>query len=321
MTKLEQTDFFSMFDIVDEVAEKKKREAEERQRKAEELRKQAAAAKDNTSSSVQVPTKKEPEKDKFEVNENTIIRNYGESIEITAYFTTEELAEGLLVKKKGSEETERIPLDGEMLRKRMEKDFPELIKEFTEMVYIKAKNIVVVTQKAKKKGNCIEGAQSTDCASSLFKYPKIPFALLRDFIAVAKLFGEANLEVHADIYLDCDTKIYFLDFPNQRVNSVIAEVIESSSDIAHRIGDAIKVLEIHSHHSMAPLPSKQDDSSERIPGKFYAIVGRTQNFLPELTARTFISEEEGFLKVSISQLFEDPFFNLPEYNENMIEVC
>lgn len=318
--KLEQTDIFSMFDIEDEAAEQKKREDEERRKKAEELRKKMELAKHaNADKSSEIPASK-PEPEKFDVNENTVIRHYGESIEITSYFTTEELAEGLLVKKKDGED-ERKPLDGELLRKRMEKDFPEMVKEHTEVVFLKSKNLVIITQKAKKKGlDCMEESLSYDSGSSFsFPFPKIPFAILRDFIAVARFYGEVELEVHADVYYQNGQ--YFLDFPQQLVHRYWVEVIESSSEIVNRVEDAVKVLEIHSHHKMRPIPSSQDNQSERVPGRYYAIVGLTQKFLPDITARKFISEEYGHVNLSPELIFEDPFHKIPAFNENAIEVC
>jgi hypothetical protein len=322
MTKvnLEQTDIFSMFDIVDEVAEQKKREEEERRVKAEELRKKLELAKQaNAEKTSETPDSK-PEPEKFDVNENTVIRHYGESIEITSYFTTEELAEGLLVKKKDGED-ERKPLDGELLRKRMEKDYPEMVKEHTEVVFLKSKNLVIITQKAKKKGtDCMVESLSYDSGSSFsFPFPKIPFAILRDFIAVARFYGEVELEVHADVYYQNGQ--YFLDFPQQSVNKYWVEVIESSVDIITRVEDAAKVLEIHSHHNMQPIPSSQDNQSERVPGRYYAIIGLTQKFLPDITARKFISEEHGHVNLSPEIIFENPFYNIPAFNENAIEVC
>lgn len=319
---LEQTDLFSMFDIVDEVAEKQKREREERERKAEELRKKVELAKQAKIDKSSDTTTSKPEPDKFDVNEDTVIRHYGESIEITSYFTTEELAEGLLVKKKDGEE-ERKRLDGELLRKRMEKDFPEMVKEHTEVVFLKSKNLVIITQKAKKKGsNCMEESLSYGSGSSLslsFPFPKIPFVILRDFIAVAKFYGEAELEVHADVYLQNGK--YFLDFPQQYVHKYWVQVIESSVDIVSRVEDAIKVLEIHSHHNMRPIPSSQDNHSERVPGRYYAIVGNTQKFFPDITARKFISEISGHINLSPEVIFENPFHQIPAFNENAIEVC
>lgn len=318
---LEQTDIFSMFDIVDEVAEQKKREEEERKQKAEALRKKMELAKQaNSEKTSNTPTSK-PEPEKFEVNEDTVIRHYGESIEITSYFTTEELAEGLLVKKNEGEE-ERKPLDGELLRKRMEKDFPEMVKEHTEVVFLKSKNLVIITQKAKKKGaDCREETLSYDNVSSFspFPFPRIPYSILRDFIAVARFYGEAELEVHADIYLQNGE--YFIDFPQQYVHKYWVQVIESSVDIIARVEDAVKVLEIHSHHNMQPFPSSQDNQSERVPGRYYAIVGNTQKFFPDITVRKFMTDEYGHKNLSPEFIFENPFHKIPAFNENAFEVC
>lgn len=318
---LEQTDMFSMFDIVDEVAEQQKREREERERKAEELRKKVELAKQAKTENSSDTTASKPEPEKFDVNENTVIRHYGESIEITSYFTTEELAEGLLVKKQDGED-ERKPLDGELLRKRMEKDYPEMVKEHTEVVFLKSKNLVIITQKAKKKGSyCMEESLSYGSGSSFssFPFPRIPFTVLRDFIAVARFYGEQELEVHADVYLQNGE--YFLDFPQQYVNKYWVQVIESSFDIVSRVEDAVKVLEIHSHHKMQPTPSSQDDQSERVPGRYYAIIGNTHKFLPDITTRKFISDEYGYRNLSPEVIFENPFHNIPAFNDNAIEVC
>lgn len=303
-----QEDIFSMFGIVDEYAEQKKQEEEERARKAEELRKQVESKKVATTGT----EKKEKEKDLFEVNQDTVIRYFGESIEIISYFTSEELAEGLLIKKKDGE-TERRPLDGELLRKRMEKDFPELVKDMTEMVYLKDKNIVIPVMKAKKKGNCRKTSSQEGVS-----FP-IPFKILSQFISLARLYAEQSLEIHADIYRST-TGHFFLDVPAQRVHKYWCEVSESSADIAERVEDAIKVLEIHSHHWMAPLPSTQDNESERLPGMIYAIIGGLQKPLPDITIRQFISEDEGFSQVPFQLVFEDSFTSLPAFDMSKIEV-
>lgn len=323
-----QTDLFTMFNLVDEYEENKKKEEEEKRKKAEEERKakqeeirkkaQESAAKAKENSDKKAETQKE---DKFDINEDTVIRYYGESIEITSYFSPEELAEGLLIKKK-DEETERKPLEPEMLRKRMEKDFPELVKSHTEIVFLKEKNIIIPTMKAKKKGNCCEEEWSTDCSFLQKKITtkKIPFTILRDFIAVARIYGELHLEVHGDVYFEPNTETFFLDIPKQAVNQVWVEVKEDAESIAERVEDAFKVIEIHSHHSMAPIPSAQDNRSERVPGMLYAIVGRVNKFFPDLFMRQFISENKGHRGINPENVFEYPFYDLPEFETENIEV-
>lgn len=318
-----QENIFSMFGLVDEYEEKKKKEEEERKAaiekertaRAEELKKKVSEAQSNVKTTQKIEVKK----DDFTVNEDTTIRYYGESFEITAYFTSEELAEGILIKKKDGE-TERKVLEPEMLRKRMEKDFPELVKDHTEMIFIKGKNIVVPTMKAKKKGASLENLRTLLNRDVSFPFPLIPFSILSQFISLAKLYGDANLEIHGDIYLCFQSNKYFLDIPKQRVHKLWTEVTEDSFSIAERIMGSVKVLEIHSHHSMRAIPSLQDDISERVPGMHYAIVGLTHNYFPELCVRQFLSEEKGFLPKKCFDIFECPFQELPTFDMNDIEV-
>lgn len=93
------TDLFSMFNVELEDDVKRKREEEENRLKAEELKKKVAATNTTQDSSKKTSESRQD----FKVNEDTVIRYYGESIEITAYFSTEELAEGILVKIKDND--------------------------------------------------------------------------------------------------------------------------------------------------------------------------------------------------------------------------
>lgn len=136
-------DIFSVFGIIDENAEvKKQKEAAEKEKAAAERAQKLAEIKQKSSEALAKPGEpkaaaaKKSEVDKFVPTEDTVIRYYGESYEITSYFSPEEIAEGLLINKK-DEGTERKPLDLEMLRKKMERDFPELVKEYTDMVFVK----------------------------------------------------------------------------------------------------------------------------------------------------------------------------------------
>ncbi|WP_251402730.1 Mov34/MPN/PAD-1 family protein [Ureibacillus chungkukjangi] len=62
--------------------------------------------------------------------------------------------------------------------------------------------------------------------------------------------------------------------------------------------------EIHSHHEMPSRPSATDNASERQPGMFYVIVGKTNQEFPSVYARTF-TLERGHITIKISDLFED----------------
>lgn len=324
---------FDLFNLVDEVETNKREEEAKAKAILEEEKAKAKALADeenakiiaekiangeSTKSTAPVAEKaktKVAEVPKFTPNEDTVIRFYGESLEITSYFTAEELAEGQLVKKK--EETERVPLTVELLRKRMEKDFPELVKDFTEIIFIPAKNLIVPMIKAKKKGCIKEVSSSNDDASS---FPKIPHSILESFISLAKTYGQYNVEVHADVYYRPETNAYFLDIPEQTVHQYWVEVTEEAYSIVSRVLDAVKVLEIHSHHDMMAFPSTQDNASERVPGMHYAIVGNVSRFYPDVFLRQFISDEIGHSIKKVEEVFESPFSTLPNFDANVIEV-
>ena len=249
--------------------------------------------------------------DKFEPNEFTIIRYNGQDIPVTKYLTAEELAEGISVKKKDKEE--RKPVTAEELRKRMEKDYPELVPAYTELFFIEKKGAtyIVPIQKAKKKG---AESVSSDTNSA---FPIIPYEILGQFIELAKLFAEQSYEVHADIYFNLETRNYVLDVPGQFVHPYWCEVNEEPTDIIERIGlSSVKVAEIHSHHDMRPIPSAQDNASERVPKMNYIIVGNINDFYPSITARRF--NGTNWDKLELTKLFKRPSSPLPKFDGNKI---
>ncbi|MCM3317950.1 Mov34/MPN/PAD-1 family protein [Rummeliibacillus stabekisii] len=330
---------FDLFNLIDEdemqrqEAERIKKEEEQKQK--EELMKKLAAANTNPESSTNAPAKAEkaekkaPEADKFKLDENTVIRYYGEQFEITAYFSTEELEEGILqkTKKKDNEDgptTERINITAEHVRKRLEKDFPELVKDYTEIVYIEKKNLIVPTMKAKKKGNIDvmnEVLPSNDDSTS-FRLNKIPFTLFAEFVALAQLFAKANLEVHADIYYNFETSKFVLDVPQQTVHKYWVNPTEDSEKTLERVGiDVRKVCEIHSHHLLRAKPSQQDNESERIPGMFYVIVGELDNDWPNLSIRMFLNNEISWIPKKFTDVFESPFSKIPFLDNNNIKIA
>lgn len=317
---IEQTDIFSLFGIEDEYAEKKKREEEEMKKKIAEAQKRAADTKKSISSS----TTSSGGGDKFEVNEQTTIKHFGQEIAITDYFTVEELTEGIPTQKKAGE-TEMKKVDEEALRKRMENDFAELVSGMTTMVYIKKKNIVLPILQAKKKGANLENGNGEESKDSSFVVNrKIPFSLLTEFISISKHFSDENgTEVHADIYFDFDSKDFFMMIPEQIVHKYWAERTEDALTTAIKLEDKryAKVMEIHSHHTMSPFPSSQDDESERSP-ILYAIVGNIDHFFPSITCRTFNKERATHIPIDPWLVFENPFVHVPsqKYDLSVVEV-
>lgn len=301
---VEQTDIFSLFGIKDEYAEKKKKEEEERMKKLEESKKKA-----NTSS-------KDAKMEQFEVNADTTIYFYTEVIDINDYFSTEELEYGI-AKKNKKKEVEYKKITEQDVKNRLKKDYP-VIEAGAQLVYLKKKNIVSIVLQAKKKGNVEES--KLDSSVSL---KRIPFALLRDFISISKFFSDRyGTEVHADIFLDKDSDTFFMDIPKQNAHEYWVEVTETPLESAEKAlkGNYIKCMEIHSHHSMAPIPSSQDDESERAP-ILYAIVGNIDRFFPDITVRTFDLKNSQHIELDVWRIFEYPFSQVnPAYDLDVVEV-
>ncbi|MCM3619715.1 Mov34/MPN/PAD-1 family protein [Sutcliffiella horikoshii] len=312
---IEQTDIFSMFNITDEVAVKKQQEEEARKKQREESRNllEEARKKAATVSKGNEPAAKK-ENDTFDVNFDTNIYHLGEQLPITEYFTTEELENGIPTKSK--EEIKYEKITGDDVRKRLEKDYPDLVAAYTEMVYLKKKNMIIAVPKAKKKG-------LSDSESS-FSSLKIPFSILSDFISLAKEYSERyGVELHADIYINVKTREFFMDIPTQLVSRYLVQPVEEAYSIAERLMDIPfkKVMEIHSHHTMAAIPSSIDNESERCPGILYAIVGRVDQFFPELTLRVFDPIADQHRKIHPNVVFENPFNESVSINTDMVEVC
>ncbi len=297
----EQTNIFSMFGIVDEAEEQKRKEEEKRQKRIEEMKKQESENASSSSNPAASTKKKEEKKEEFNIDENTVAYHLGEYISLTEYFSLEEIRNGIQRKKKEEVVTEKI--SGNEVRKRMEKDFPDLVAAYTEMVYIKKKNMVLAVAKAKKKGLC----ESSTSEDSLPSIKKIPFELLTKFVALShKIYDEKKCECHADIYMDLDKQDFFMDVPEQVATRTLVQVTEDALSIAERLCDIrfVKVMEIHSHHIMSPTPSQQDNESERQENIIYVIVGDIYNVFPTLTARYFFNGRH--YSLNPNQLFAKP---------------
>jgi hypothetical protein len=273
-----QTDIFSLFGIEDEYTAKKREE--------EELKK-ATLEKATKNKSIGNPV----EKVDFSIDKNTTIRYFGTDLSITDYFTVDELTDKTNIIK------------AEDVRKRLEVDFPELVSNLTEIVYLKKKNLVLPILQAKKKGSPVN-------INELRKdHKRIPFSLLQEFITIAKYFSDTyGSEVHGDIYLDLEHDIFFLDLPKQITSPYWVEVSETAEETALKLLELryVKVMEIHSHHILNCHPSSQDDESERAP-IFYAIIGNINSYFPSISVRTFQKETQSHLNLEPSAIFEYPF--------------
>lgn len=151
---------------VEEPAETDVREEADKQEQEETEAIAAAKAKRGAASTSTKPAsktskssskKKEDEKDKFEVNLDTTIKYDGMAIPLTDYFTDDEITKGIATTDTKGKITHK-KITGEDVRNRMEnsteedRGFPELVASYTEMVYIKDKNMIRPIPTARKKG-------------------------------------------------------------------------------------------------------------------------------------------------------------------------
>lgn len=255
-------------------------------------------------------TPKKEETNNFSVNTATIIRYYGEVIPITQYFSLEELTNGIVKKGKAT------PINDEDVRKRLEQDYPELIKSHSSIICIPKKNILVPSIIAKKKG-----AEPLSNNGSLF-YKKIPFELLFKFIEISLFFKSINKEVHSDIYYNYDTQQYILDTPIQSISTYNVVVTEDPLVTLERIGyNCKKVMEIHSHHILLASPSAQDNASERVPGMLYGIVGELEYGWPKVFIREYI-KEDSWKQMGMAAVFTSPFPTLSNIEcASLLKTC
>lgn len=246
--------------------------------------------KPSSKSSSSTATKKTG--DAFKVTTDTKISYAGEVTMITEYFTEEEIKKGTPDKEGKSKKITK-----EMVQAKLEERYAELVPDLTELVYFKEKDMIVPVLKAGKKGN----------TSVHSEVSQIPFNILEDFVVVANHYASLfKTEVHADIYHDLDTNEFFLDFPEQQVSPVIAEVTEAALVTAVKfMGKRVKkVMEIHSHHYLPAFPSPTDDASERAP-IYYTIVGKLGEPTPHITCRTFNTFTQEHFNIDPSELFAD----------------
>ena len=293
----------------------------------EDISQKVEEAESTKKKEKQEEKKKSSTNDSFDVNEFTVIRYYREEIPLTDYFTVEEIAEGVqITKTDGTIKYKKI--DGEMVRSRLEKDYPEFVKGHTEMLYYGGKrNFIIPVMIAKKKGNySIEAEKEVSSNDTSFSLPKIPVQLLLKFIEIARAFGKHHLEVCGEIYYNFDTEKYLLYIPKQTVNRNYVVSNESpgyfQTQMLEKYDHYVQlVCEIHSHHVYDAIPSQLDNENERVPGMFYVIVGRTDKDVPSVFCRTF-SLETGHVPKSVTDIFKnyDHPFELIEWSLRDIKI-
>ena len=147
--------------------------------------------------------------------------------------------------------------------------------------------------------------------------PLIPLSLMGQIIAFFRGFmtdGE-EYEALALIYWDKVEQKFFAHVPKQSVRRehIEADLRDCPYDDDSRY---IRYADIHSHNSMDPFFSLEDNWDERGTG-LYFVMGHLERFFPELKAR--ISCEGSFVEIDPSEVIDWPASTFPEeWSQNVV---
>jgi len=129
--------------------------------------------------------------------------------------------------------------------------------------------------------------------------PLIPHRLVNAIIGFFRhLAIEGDYEALVNIYWDKENEHYIADVPKQTVTKIS---INSEKSAKYESDRYIHYMDIHSHNSMKAFFSATDDNDEKAT-RLYAVMGRVNNYLPELKVR--ISNGGKFLEINPSHVFE-----------------
>lgn len=147
--------------------------------------------------------------------------------------------------------------------------------------------------------------------------PLIPLPLIQQIISFFRSFMLENEEYEALalIYWDKVEQKFFAHVPKQSVRRehIEADLRDCPYDDDSRY---IRYADIHSHNSMDPFFSLEDNWDERGTG-LYFVMGHLERFFPELKAR--ISCEGSFVEIDPSEVIDWPASTFPEeWSQNVV---
>ena len=147
--------------------------------------------------------------------------------------------------------------------------------------------------------------------------PLIPLPLIQQIISFFRSFmsGNEEYEALALIYWDKVERKFFAYVPKQAVRKehIEADLRDCPYDDDSRY---IRYADIHSHNSMDPFFSLEDNWDERGTG-LYFVMGHLERFFPELKAR--ISCEGSFVEIDPSEVIDWPASTFPEeWSKNVV---
>lgn len=147
--------------------------------------------------------------------------------------------------------------------------------------------------------------------------PLIPLPLIQQIISFFRSFMLENEEYEALtlIYWDKVKQRFFAHVPKQNVRKehIEADLRDCPYDDDSRY---IRYADIHSHNSMDPFFSPEDNWDERGTG-LYFVMGHLERFFPELKAR--ISCEGSFVEIDPAEVIDWPASTFPEeWSKNVV---
>ena len=135
--------------------------------------------------------------------------------------------------------------------------------------------------------------------------PKIPMHLLMfiwDFFAALSDKYEWEALVH--ILYDTKRQKYTVRVPKQEITKVSVDSVMEEEYPEH----LIHVMDIHSHNTMVAKFSAIDDNDEKAT-RLYAVMGRLDKVLPEITVRASCGGE--FIPLDPADVFETKLRSFP----------
>lgn len=135
--------------------------------------------------------------------------------------------------------------------------------------------------------------------------PKIPMSLLLfiwDFFA--GLSERYRLEALVHILFDTKRNKYTVRIPKQKLTHTSVDSVMDEEYPEHMI----HVMDIHSHNTMPAHFSSVDDEDEK-PTRLYAVMGRLDKVLPEITVRASCGGK--FIPVDPADVFDTKSTSFP----------
>lgn len=124
-------------------------------------------------------------------------------------------------------------------------------------------------------GSFVSDIEHKELLHFTYNFPKIPFQILNEayhFCKLVNMIGEhsrgKSYEAAVQVYYDTEKEEYFLYYPKQYVSSGVA-LIERNHMLDQ---EYVLVMDIHSHHRLAPYFSHVDNEDEK-GDRLYLVFG------------------------------------------------